>query len=87
MHICNAIHRIGVLLGRVQLLYTGDAQHLVLLSYVKGGCADTSLRMLALQGHVGIKPKRGDGLLFWSFAADGKTADHASMHEGWVCLT
>jgi prolyl 4-hydroxylase len=34
------------------------------------------------QGHVGIKPRRGDGLLFWSYAPDGRTDDIASTHEG-----
>jgi hypothetical protein len=34
------------------------------------------------QGHVGIKPRRGDGLLFWSYEPDGHTDDIASTHEG-----
>jgi hypothetical protein len=31
---------------------------------------------------VAFRPRRGDGLLFWSIQPDGKTEDPASMHEG-----
>ena len=34
------------------------------------------------KGSVAFKPRRGDGLLFWSIQPDGKTEDPASMHEG-----
>eukprot|EP00798_Chlamydomonas_sp_ICE-L_P001614 gene1614-33003_t len=34
------------------------------------------------QGHVAFKPRRGDGLLFWSIHPDGKTEDPLSSHEG-----
>jgi prolyl 4-hydroxylase len=34
------------------------------------------------KGHVAFKPRRGDGLLFWSIHPDGKTEDPASLHEG-----
>ncbi|KAL6748389.1 hypothetical protein V8C86DRAFT_1837086 [Haematococcus lacustris] len=34
------------------------------------------------KGHVAVKPRRGDGLLFWSTHPDGSTMDPASTHEG-----
>lgn len=34
------------------------------------------------KGHVAFKPRRGDGLLFWSIRPDGQTEDPLSMHEG-----
>ncbi|GFH19976.1 uncharacterized protein HaLaN_17019 [Haematococcus lacustris] len=37
---------------------------------------------LPAQGHVAVKPRRGDGLLFWSTHPDGSTMDPASTHEG-----
>ena len=34
------------------------------------------------KGHVAFRPRRGDGLLFWSIHPDGKTEDPLSEHEG-----
>eukprot|EP00195_Chlamydomonas_chlamydogama_P005831 CAMPEP_0202903772 /NCGR_PEP_ID=MMETSP1392-20130828/26225_1 /ASSEMBLY_ACC=CAM_ASM_000868 /TAXON_ID=225041 /ORGANISM="Chlamydomonas chlamydogama, Strain SAG 11-48b" /LENGTH=367 /DNA_ID=CAMNT_0049591101 /DNA_START=121 /DNA_END=1224 /DNA_ORIENTATION=- len=34
------------------------------------------------KGHVAFRPRRGDGVLFWSIHPDGKTEDPHSMHEG-----
>ena len=34
------------------------------------------------KGHVAVKPKRGDALLFYSLKPDGKTTDSAAMHTG-----
>ncbi|KAG1662351.1 hypothetical protein FOA52_000016 [Chlamydomonas sp. UWO 241] len=34
------------------------------------------------KGHVAVRPRRGDGLLFWNIHPDGKTEDPLSSHEG-----
>lgn len=34
------------------------------------------------QGHVGMRPKRGDALLFWSIGPDGETEDGHALHTG-----
>jgi hypothetical protein len=34
------------------------------------------------KGHVAVKPKKGDALLFYSLKPDGKTTDDNSMHTG-----
>jgi hypothetical protein len=41
---------------------------------------------VTLQGHVGMRPKRGDALLFWSVGLDGKTLVGVGAWRTYACM-